>query len=730
MVPPEQRRAFGEFYTPDWLAEMLAERILDDDWLRDSVESALNKDPAGVGVLDPSCGSGTFLYHAARRIVQYMKAQEYQDGKIAEVVSRLVYGIDIHPVAVEFSRANILRALPVDPPNGVNSINVIQGDSLIYTRAGIALENQENALYYSIETPLRNRLNIPVAWTDQGSFADDLRRFVLAANSIPARPMPVGIALGLSDEDTQMVENTFNTLIEVCRYEKDSVWGWYFQNIVGPSKLRRRKVNRILANPPWVRMSHIQTPERKTELEALANELNFWGHGKSNSSFDISSMFVKRCALNYLSPDGGLAAWLLQQAALDGTNWENVRNDPYVSAGAVEYMDLAKVRRMPFTVESCVWIQTHRPEFAEQLVSDDPESQPADTPTKILMNLEGFARLQSHTSWQDVQQLTQWVDAPRKLPKVKSDYFSEDNRPEFRMGATLRPYCLVKIEPGSLEIANDLASFTTAKSSKKPWADKGALNGRNVPTRWIRESVFSDSLFPFTVRRDMDIIVAPLGEDGLYDGQAENNAYWVNADSVYRDGKGRGGNTPQTLWRRLNFQNGLIRQSVSSLSDEGLRKVIYNKSGRIGIRAARISQETIINDKLYHYTCTTETEAAYLVALLNADILQEAYRQSQRTRRDFDLHLWSAVPIPRYDSENPDHLSLAALTRQAEDIAQQVRDTHRPTSGQIQISQTIHQTLRNTGIAPRIDEIAKRLMPAQATYGASQPTTPTTMALL
>ena len=78
-------------------------------------------------MLDPACGSGTFLYHAARRIVAYMKEQGFQDGKIPEVASRLVYGIDIHPVAVEFSRANILRAMPVDPPNGVNAINVIQG---------------------------------------------------------------------------------------------------------------------------------------------------------------------------------------------------------------------------------------------------------------------------------------------------------------------------------------------------------------------------------------------------------------------------------------------------------------------------------------------------------------------------------------------------------------------------------------------------------------------------
>ena len=714
MVPSEQRQAFGEFYTPDWLAEMLAERLLDDDWLRDSVARAVNSDAPGVGVLDPSCGSGTFLYHAARRIVQYMRNQQYQDGKIAEVTARLVYGIDIHPVAAEFSRANILRGLPVDPPNGLNSINVVQGDSLIYSRAGMTLENQENVPYYLIETPMHRLLGIPVSWTDQESFADDLRRFVLAANSVPARPMPVGIAMGLSEHDTRMIENTFSTLIEVCREEKDSVWGWYFQNIVGPSKLRRRKVNRILANPPWVRMSKIQTPQRKSELETLADELGMWGHGKANTSFDIAGLFVKRCASNYLAPSGGLAAWVLPQGALDGMNWENVRNDAYISAGALEYMDLGKVRRAPFSVESCVWLQTHREEQEEQVQADAQESQPSDAPTKILVNVEGAPKLEAHTSWDDARLRADWVDAPRKLPKARSSYLSAGGNPPFRLGAALVPHCLVKIAPGTIEMSQDLASFSTTPSTKKPWSNKGTLNGKDVPVHWIRDAAFSTNVFPFSLRRELDKVVLPLTEDGLYDVNAEDNGYWVNAEAVYRDGKGKGRNTPDTLWGQVDYQNKLTRQTTSDVAGEGLRKVLYNKSGRIGLRSARISPGTVTNDTLYHLTCSSESEAAYLTALLNADCLQEAYRQSQKTRRHFDHHFWHTVPIPKYDSRNLTHIELADLCGQAEEAAEEVRDSLPEGAGQIRVSEAIHVALRESGIAGRIDEAARELMPEQA----------------
>ncbi len=702
MVPPEQRQAFGEFYTPDWLAEMLAERLLDEQWLRDSVESALDRDPPGVGVLDPACGSGTFLYHAARRIARYMKAQGYQDGKTAEVVSRLVHGIDIHPVAVEFSVANVLRALPADPPNGAASVNVIQGDSLIYTRAGIDLANQENTPYYSVETPLHRLMAIPVSWTDKESFADDLHRIVQAANSVPPGAMPVGVTVGLSANDALMVENTYKTLIEVCRDEKDSVWGWYFQNIVGPSKMRRRKANRILANPPWVRMSHIQTPERKTDLEALANELGFWGHGESNASFDISSLFVKRCAANYLT-DGALAAWVLPQGALEGLHWKKVREDSFVKDGASERMDLGKIRKAPFTVESCVWLQIHSQDTDHARTDVEPT-------TLVLTNAAGQPNLESATTWEDAKTRVQWIAAPKKLPRKASDYM-DGNNPLFRRGASLFPNCLIMAAPGSLEIFGGLASFTTTPSDKRPWSERGTLAGRNVPMRWIRAVATGTDLFPFALRRELGKAVLPLDENGAFDEEAENVAYWINASGVYDDNMGIGGNTPKTLWARVNYQNGLTRQTEGA-GDGGdaLIKVVYNKSGRIGLRSTRMPSDTLCSDNLYHYTCRTASEAAYLVAMMNADCLQEAYRQSQRARRHFDHHFWRTVPIPRYDARDKNHAALAALCEEAESAAASARDGLRGNVGQIQASAKIRAALRESGIAARLDAAVGEVM--------------------
>lgn len=49
------RKKLGKYYTPDWLAGRVVAEAVDD--------------PLAQRVLDPACGSGTFLVHAVRRFL-------------------------------------------------------------------------------------------------------------------------------------------------------------------------------------------------------------------------------------------------------------------------------------------------------------------------------------------------------------------------------------------------------------------------------------------------------------------------------------------------------------------------------------------------------------------------------------------------------------------------------------------------------------------------------------
>jgi SAM-dependent methyltransferase len=97
LVDPEQRHDLGEYYTPDWLAGRVVAATVDD--------------PLHLRVLDPACGSGTFLFHAVRHLIAAGQAAGWPGTRILEACADNVRGLDVHPVAVTLARVTWLLAL-------------------------------------------------------------------------------------------------------------------------------------------------------------------------------------------------------------------------------------------------------------------------------------------------------------------------------------------------------------------------------------------------------------------------------------------------------------------------------------------------------------------------------------------------------------------------------------------------------------------------------------------
>src|SRR5208282_530394 len=107
LIDPAQRHDLGEYYTPDWLAAKVARRAIGD--------------PLRQRVLDPACGSGTFLFHAIRRLLDAAKEAGWSPARMLDACAANVRGLDVHPVAVIIARVTWLLALG-------NTIHLRAGD--------------------------------------------------------------------------------------------------------------------------------------------------------------------------------------------------------------------------------------------------------------------------------------------------------------------------------------------------------------------------------------------------------------------------------------------------------------------------------------------------------------------------------------------------------------------------------------------------------------------------
>ncbi|MFX1250907.1 MAG: class I SAM-dependent DNA methyltransferase [Promethearchaeota archaeon] len=97
LVDPDVRHGLGEYNTPNWLAEYI-------------VKDLLEANPK-ASILDPTCGSGTFLFSSIKYIVPALRAEGMNNGKILKHILNNVYGSDIHPLAVIIAKTNYLLSL-------------------------------------------------------------------------------------------------------------------------------------------------------------------------------------------------------------------------------------------------------------------------------------------------------------------------------------------------------------------------------------------------------------------------------------------------------------------------------------------------------------------------------------------------------------------------------------------------------------------------------------------
>ena len=98
LVDEQIRHDLGEYYTPDWLAEYLMDQV------------GYDGEPGKV-IVDPACGSGTFVVECIKRLRGKCSKSGFSALKTLQEVLHCVRGLDLNPLAVISARANYILAI-------------------------------------------------------------------------------------------------------------------------------------------------------------------------------------------------------------------------------------------------------------------------------------------------------------------------------------------------------------------------------------------------------------------------------------------------------------------------------------------------------------------------------------------------------------------------------------------------------------------------------------------
>jgi type I restriction-modification system DNA methylase subunit len=172
LVDPKDRHDLGEYYTPDWLAARMCNALLSK-----SGEDA---------VLDPACGSGTFLYQA----IQHKKKHLPATRQSLEKILGNVVGIDIHPLAVIVSKMNVLLALGdlFQKRSGPVSIQVYLANSIRHPtkqpfigNGGEPAESQYKPTFLSkqFDVVIGNPPWLSFRFVEKGEYQDYLKHLIV-----------------------------------------------------------------------------------------------------------------------------------------------------------------------------------------------------------------------------------------------------------------------------------------------------------------------------------------------------------------------------------------------------------------------------------------------------------------------------------------------------------------------------------------------------------------------
>ncbi|MBV8889902.1 MAG: N-6 DNA methylase [Alphaproteobacteria bacterium] len=711
LIDREERHGLGEYYTPDWLAAKMVRRAIDR--------------PLEQRVLDPACGSGTFLFHAIRNFLREAEdAAMPRERQAAEACAHIA-GTDIHPVAVIIARVTYLLALApaLAHRSGGLSIPVYLGDAM---QLSISEFMAGKELTIRVPPPPagegsagdsngngREQLEFPETFCRDPALFDKAIERMRSASLEGLTRAQIEAALhriteqhyraDVTDEQKLAIQDlgkTYLTFDRLRRDQRDTIWAYVARNLSRPLAYSAAGgwANVVVGNPPWLAFRHMSADLQKRFRELARDERVYVG-GRFATQSDLSALFLVRAAHLYLRSAGRLA-FVMPLAALTRGQFELLRGGSFRSVKIAwdEAWTMDDSVQPLFPVPSCAVFGRKR--GAPQPISDRVRAYSGWLPLRDAPEEIADARL-------DVIE-----DAP--APSVGSFAGGSPYRRSFRQGATLVPrmLCLVERRQMGRLGANPSAPFVVSRRSrqeKPPWRNLPPIENP-VEAEFLRPVLLGESILPYRVFRPFEGVIPATKNGDILDAQGAANRGFQGLHSWMRKAEANwnshADSGSMTLIARWNYHNELGAQfPTPSL------RIIYAASGTLPAACLVRDPRAVVEHKLYWTALNTLAEARYLTAILNSETARsraaEFQSRGQWGARDFDKVMFN-LPIPRFDPKRRLHAALARAAERAEQIAAAVE---LPEGVRFQRARAmVRAALAEAGLARQIDDLVARLL--------------------
>ncbi|MGB9853083.1 MAG: Eco57I restriction-modification methylase domain-containing protein, partial [Candidatus Kapaibacteriota bacterium] len=300
LVPQEVRHRLGEYYTPDWLAELLLNEVGYDG-------NTLKR------FLDPACGSGTFLVLAIQRAKEYGQKEKWPPLEIAKRIVANIWGFDLNPLAVIAARTNYLFALG-DLINELERVEIpiyLTDSVLTPTRITGNLYGE----FLEVSTSV-GKFQIPAEWVRVGGFllanaaplVEEMAKNQYSVDEAMTRFKNEGLVFSNNE---QIVKDFYKQILELEKQNKNGIWARFLKNAFAP--MFAGKFDFVVGNPPWI-LWEILSKEYRNATLPLWQDYKLFPLKKTYgfSRPDFSMLFVYASSDYYLK-DGGKLGFLITQ---------------------------------------------------------------------------------------------------------------------------------------------------------------------------------------------------------------------------------------------------------------------------------------------------------------------------------------------------------------------------------------------------------------------------------